>query len=116
MSMYDYGWACRDYWDSERQEYTSSRKAGKPLGPDAPHYPNKAERKLLTQMMQKSGQTEDEVRASKSNRQKLAAASKSMMQTKGYNRRYEYEIKIRRRNEAARLGVEVWQLDNATVR
>lgn len=114
MSIYDYGWARRDYLDEERQVYASSRKTGKPLGPDAPHYPNKSERKRLTQLMQKSGQTEEEVRESLSNRRELAKARKSASFGKGDRR--AYELKIARRNEAERLGVQVWELDKAGVR
>lgn len=66
----------------EVRHYQSARKVGKPMGYGAPHIPNKAERKLLTRMMQKSGQTEEEVRESKSNRQKLAIAAKSMSKPK----------------------------------
>lgn len=87
----------------------STRKFGKPLGPNAPHYPNKAERKLLTRMMQKSGQTEEEVRKSKSNRQKLAAAAKSMQGSSSTkNSRQAFELKRRKRNIAFYLGVPVW--------
>lgn len=74
MSVYDTIGA----WDYEREEYITSRKVGKPMGRDAPHYPNKAERVLLTQMMQKSGQTEEQVRSNIDNRRKLAEAAKSM--------------------------------------
>lgn len=115
MSIYEDGYTVwdkwgRDGWDHDRQQVFSSRKSGKPLGLGAPHYPNKAERKLLTQMMQKSGQTEEQVRASKSNRQKLAAASKSMSRSQSVHNRRAYEAKVARRNEAARLGVQVWEL------
>lgn len=39
MSVYE-----KAGWDFDREEFTSSRKIGKPLGKNAPHYPNKAER------------------------------------------------------------------------
>jgi len=71
--MYD-----EDYNDRPLARHLAPRKLGKPLGRGERHIPNKAERKLLTQMMQKSGQTEEEVRKSKSNRQKLAKARASM--------------------------------------
>ncbi len=103
-----------EIWDDERQEYVSSRKIGKPLGPNAPHYPNKSERVLLTQMMQKSGLTEEQVRAIKSNRVKLAQAQKApeygTRPWRGPNSRANFELKRRKRQEANRLGVQVWEL------
>lgn len=110
MSIYERAYYVDD-WDREREMHVTGRKVGKPLGSDNPHYPNKAERKLLTQMMQKSGQTEEQVRESKSNRRKLAAASNSMSKSQSGHSRREYEMKIDRRNRAARLGVQVWQLN-----
>lgn len=103
-----------DGWEFGRESYMSGRKYGKPMGPGAPHYPNTAERVLLTQMMQRSGQTEEQVRNDKSNRQKLAGARKSMckpgpsLTRKGS--RQEFEAKRRLRQAAAWAGVEVWQL------
>lgn len=76
-------------WDPERQQYVSSRKCGKPLGPDAPHYPNKSERRELTRLMQASGMTEDEVRVVKENRQRLASAAMDPMRG---DRRHRLEI------------------------
>jgi hypothetical protein len=110
MTIYDIDW---DDGDGEWQDYVSSRKIGKPMGHNAPHYPNKAERVLLTQMMQKSGQTEEQVRSEKSNRIKLAAARKSMSQPKswvGILRRLKLIKNRRRRVQAAQLGVQVWEL------
>ncbi len=106
MSIYE------EDWDFERQQYVSSRKVGKPLGYGFPHYPNKAERALLIQLMKKSGKTEEQVREDKSNRRKLAQASKSMSSSTMESRksRRDYKLKIARRRQAARLGVEVWQL------
>lgn len=63
--------------------FRSPRKQGRPMGPGNPHLPNKAERKLLTNMMKAGGLTEEQVRAIKGNRQKLSAAAKSMSQPKG---------------------------------
>ena len=40
-------------WDHDRQEYVSSRKYGRPLGPNAPHYPNKTEHKALVKLIKK---------------------------------------------------------------
>lgn len=110
MSIYVEGYIANNGWDEERQKMIGGRKVGKPLGPDAPHYPNKAERVLLTQMMQKSGQTEEQIRAIKSNRRKLAVAAQSMMKSQNPQARREYEVKMRRRKEAAWLGLEVWEL------
>lgn len=100
-----------DEWYHMQHEYTSARKAGKPMGHGAPHYPNSAERVLLTQMMQKSGKTEEEVRADKGNRQKLAAAAKSMAQGKGKKHRYQILLKRAKRSIAAALGVPAYHPD-----
>lgn len=83
--------------------YLSPRKA---LAPPDRHIPNKAERILLTQMMQAGGLTEEQVRAVKGNRQKLAAARKSMSQGDGANKD---RLKMRRlRQEAAtKLGTHI---------
>lgn len=96
------------------ESHQSARKAGKPMGPGAPHYPNSAERVLLTQMMQKSGQTEEQVRAEKSNRQKLAKAAKSMDQGKGRQHRYNILLKRAKRGIAAALGVPPYHPDVET--
>lgn len=107
MSIYE------EDWNFDREQYVSSRKCGKPLGPGAPHYPNTAERVLLTQMMQRSGKTEEQVRADKGNRQKLAAAQKSMGAPSTWQQkeaRRKLESKRQRRRAASRVGVEVWQL------
>jgi hypothetical protein len=104
------------YEDDEEREFDhvdfrSARKYGKPMGAGAPHYPNTAERVLLTQMMQKSGQTEEQVRADKSNRQKLAEASKSMHMGKGRQHRYNILLKRAKRGIAAALGVPPYHPD-----
>lgn len=106
MSWYD----TEDYSD-EHTYYVSSRKNGKPMGPGAPHYPNTAERVLLTQMMQKSGKTEAEVRADKSNRQKLAEAQKSMHLGKGKQHRCNILLKRAKQRIAAELGVPPYHPD-----
>lgn len=95
-------------WDDERQLYVSGRKVGLPLGPNAPHHPNKSEGKALRRLMAKSGDTEEEVRSSKRHRQELAKARKAL--TLPNPDRRAYELKIARRQKAARLGIEVWQL------
>lgn len=92
-------------WDFERQKYISSRKRGKPLGPCNPHYPNKAERKALVQIMQKSGLTEEEVRKNPVHRRTLAKARQSMSKPPFDSHRYEILIKRRKRAIAAALGV-----------
>ena len=96
------------WYDDDYVSCSSARKIGKPMGPCAPHYPNKAERVLLTQMMQKSGKTEAEIREDKSNRIKLSAAQKSMSQGKGKNRRFNLLLKRAKSNAAFYLGVPVW--------
>ena len=104
------------YEDDEEREFDhvnfqSARKVGKPMGPGSPHYPNTAERVLLTQMMQKSGKTAEQVRADKSNRQKLAKAAKSMEQGKGKRHRYAILLKRAKRGIAAALGVPPYHPD-----
>jgi len=97
-----------DYDDRPSRWHLSKRKLGKILAvgsTEAGHIPNKAERRLLTQMMQKSGQTEEQVRASKSNRQKLAAAAKSMSAPIPGKRR-AYELKQEKRRIAYELGLQ----------
>ncbi len=97
-------------WDEERQLYVSSRKTGLPLGPDHPHYPNKSEKAMLRTLMREGQCSEEEVRSRKGNRQKLAEAAKAPMQ-KGNTNRRELEAKRRRRAEAKRKGVQVWELE-----
>lgn len=94
--------------DVQPEHRRSARKVGLPMGPSAPHYPNKAERKKLAQICQKSGLTEDEVRAIKKHRVELALARSSMSKGNGHQNRLRYEIKIQRRLIAYRLNVQVW--------
>lgn len=69
------------YEDDDLRERRSfipaGRKAKRDLGSLDPHIPNKFERAALVQLQQKSGQTEEEVRASLTNRRVLAKAAKS---------------------------------------
>lgn len=92
-------------WDSGREEYVSSRKCGKPLGPEAPHYPNSSERKELVKIMKKSGMTEDEVRSVKTNRQALAKARKAPT-NRGDTDRHRLKLKRKARG-IARTGVPI---------
>lgn len=96
------------YNDDEYVHYQSARKIGKPMGPSAPHLPNKAERKLLTEMMRKSGQSEEEIRSVKGNRQKLAKAAKSPQTAKPNGHRREIERKRLSRSVASTMGVPVY--------
>ena len=96
-------------WDDERQQYVSSRKRSLPLGPNHPHYPNKAERAELKRLMREGQCSEEEVRASHGNRVLLAKAAKSPMQ-KGSTDRQALKAKRIDRARAKRLGIEVWQL------
>lgn len=99
-------------WDYEREQYVSSRKCGLPLGPNAPHYPNKSERKVLAQMMQSSGMSEEEVRAVKENRQKLAKAAKEPMK-KGDTDRYALRVKRHARSIAKSRNIPIWEAQKA---
>lgn len=92
--------------DSTSSGFVTNRKAGKPLGKDAPHYPNKKERKLLAQICQKSGLTEEEVRKNKDHRIALSTAQKGNISDR--MKRYELDVKRMKRRIAARLGVPVW--------
>lgn len=94
-------------WDSGREEYVSSRKCGKPLGPDAPHYPNSSERRELIKIMKKSGMSEAEVRDVKSNRQALAKARKAPT-SRGSTDRWRLKAKRIARGIALNSGVPIW--------
>lgn len=88
---------------------SSSRKVGRALGPDAPHYPNKAERRELARICQKSGMTEEEVRERKEYRQALSAAQKTPMKPSGH--RQAIERKRALRTIAKSLGLPTWHPD-----
>lgn len=90
----------------------NGRKYSRPMGPDAPHYMNKAERKELARLCQQSGLTPDEVRKNPDLRRRLSAAQKSASQPhKNPTDRYDLAVKRSRRWLAKYRGVEVWQLD-----
>jgi hypothetical protein len=76
MSIYDDHRFEDSWWDHERQMYQSSRKVGRPLGVNAPHYPNKNEAKALRRIMAQTGLTKDEVLAQKAHRRTLAQEAK----------------------------------------
>jgi hypothetical protein len=92
----------------EREQYVSGRKCGKPLGPDAPHYPNKAERRELAKIMQESGLTEEEVRKNKDHRRRLAQAAKSPTQQGSTDRR-QLRLKRHARVLAKNKGIPIWE-------
>jgi hypothetical protein len=92
--------------------HCSKRKVGKPMGPDAPHYPNKAERKELARICQASGLTEDEIRQNKDHRISLAKSQNSMHNRIGNrSERFELLLKREKREIAKRLNVPVWHED-----
>jgi hypothetical protein len=95
------------YWGADFG-HQSRRKAGRPMGPDAPHYPNKAERKLLVKLMQASGMTAAEVRAVKENRQALAKAAKEPMLS-GDTNRFMLKVKRNARTIALARNVPIWE-------
>lgn len=77
-----YGFMRGHYWREEDEVVETlvkfpGKKAGLPLGPHAPHYPNKFERKELARIAKKSGLSEEEIRANKVNRIALSKAAKS---------------------------------------
>lgn len=96
-------------WDEERQQPRRGRKYTRPMGLNAPHYPNKAERRELARIMQKSGMTEDEVRQNVVHRRALAAAAKQPEQEGQINMpRVELFIRRQRRALAHHLKVPVF--------
>lgn len=99
-----------DFWciteDEDPPSYVArGRKAGHPLGADAPHIPNKQEAKELRRLMQKSGESEEQVRSNLVNRRKLAKAAKSS-QASG-NRHRIVLIRLRR-SIAASMGLPAY--------
>lgn len=97
-----------EVWDHERQQYVSSRKSGRKLGPEAPHYPNKSEHKALVKLMQASGMTEEEVRAIKENRQLLAKARREPTK-RGSTDRHELRLKRYARQLAKDKSIPIWE-------
>lgn len=98
------------YYDDDEyvdRDYVSERKIGKPLGRGFPHLPNKQEGKELRRLMQKSGETEEQVRSKVENRRLLAAARKSPTVSTGA-KRWKYEVKRRQTLIARRLGLPGW--------
>lgn len=95
-------------WDDERQQYVSSRKSGRLLGPNAPHYPNSSERAMLRNLMRKGRCSEEEVRAQKGNRQKLAEAARDP-QRPGTTDRRALKMKRHARSVAKREGTPIWE-------
>lgn len=88
--------------------YRSAHKQGKPMGSTAPHLPNKAERKELARIAQKSGMTEEQIRKNKVHRVALSAAQKSMQQGKGELHRQTVLVKRARRRIAEYRNLSVW--------
>ena len=95
-------------WDEGRQLQVSSRKVNLPLGHDHPHYPNKSESAMLRKLMQDSKCSEEEVRARKGNRQKLAMAAKEPEQQGNTDRR-QLKIKRRARSLAKAECIPIWE-------
>lgn len=94
------------YHEDFDNNYISGRKRGHLLGHGAPHIPNKEEAKELRRLMQKSGETEEQVRSKIENRRLLAKAAKSPMQSVG--NRYEYERKRMQTRIAKSKGLPGW--------
>ena len=96
-------------WDDQRQNWRNGRKYSKPMGPDNPHLPNKAERKELARIMQASGLTEEEVREDLTHRRSLAKAAKSMSPV-GDN---VHRARLRLKQSAKRLAhienIPIWE-------
>lgn len=69
------------FYEDDDREYDNiyelkGGKAGKSLGKDGPHIPNKNERKALAEIKRTTGLTEEEIRADKTHRITLADARK----------------------------------------
>lgn len=87
-----------EWWECTPERYQSARKAGRPMGPGAPHIPNKNEAKALRRIMSQTGLTREEVRSNPKYRKMLAQA-----QDRGENLNYSNVKKKRKRDEATRL-------------
>jgi hypothetical protein len=98
------------YHEDFDNNYISGRKRGHLLGVGAPHIPNKEEAKELRRLMQKSGETEEQVRGKIENRRLLAKAAKSPMQSNGA-KRWKFLLKRRQKIVAQRLGLPGWHPD-----
>ena len=85
-----------DWWDHDRQKFSSSRKTSLPLGHGAPHHPNKNEAKALRRIMAQTGLTKEQVRDNPKYRKML-----SQEQDRGEN------VDMARRHEK-------WKRDEAT--
>lgn len=94
--------------DFDHGPYRSARKEGKLMGSGAPHLPNKAERKALARIAQKSGMTEEQIRKDKAHRIALSAAQKSMQQGKGELHRQIVIVKRFRRRIAGYMNLPTW--------
>jgi hypothetical protein len=105
MTIYEQG------WDFEREQYVSSRKAGRPLGPSAPHYPNKDESACLRQIMARTGLSKEQVLAQKKFRQELAKAQRAGVKTTPQNRRKRHLLDLRRSavNLAWAKNIPIWE-------
>lgn len=95
-------------WDHDRQRHFRGAKFKRPTGPGEPHIMNKAERKELARICQRSGLSEEEVRGDLTHRRALAKAQHSMNQPKDPAQRQRLELKRRRRDLAKKLGVPFW--------
>jgi hypothetical protein len=105
-----------------RDKHHSSR----PLGPDAPHYPSKQEGELVRRLMAESGNTKEEVLASKANRQLIAEVQKPKKGNPGH--RLQLEVRQMKRSIAKKLNLPVyanevtdefnkcWEVDNHNFR
>lgn len=79
--MYYYCDTCGDESCEHAESLPLTKRSPKriknlPLGPNAPHYPNKNERKMMRKLRAQGRMTKEQVQAVQSNRQKLATASR----------------------------------------
>lgn len=88
--------------------YVSDRKARKPMGPDAKHYPNKAERRALTKICKAAGISAEEALMVKATRQALAVAQKAIRKNPD---RAALEKKRALRSIAIGLGLPVYHAE-----
>lgn len=101
--------------DTDQPDYVArGRKFGHPLGAGAPHIPNKQEAKELRRLMQKSGESEEQVRSNLANRRKLAKAAKS---SQASGNRHRIVVMRLRRRIAASMGLPAYapQVQEATL-
>ena len=84
------------------------KKYSKPLGPNAPHYRNKEERKELARLAQKAGIPVEKLLKNKDIRVKLALAQRKPYASKGMEKTLDLFSKRIKRIAAKELNLPTW--------